>query len=240
MSQSKSNRTLTAIQLDDYREKGYVVLPGLFSDAEMLQCKQQAINALRELHELGNRSGVHVWMCEALDTNLRRWVTDERIVSVLEQLVGPDIEFLSVKSVYKDSGLRFASPWHQDWFYWHGANKLSAWIALDDATPENGCLRFVPATHRRAYDMIQVDEGNGFVLRVPESAFAGQQPETITVKRGDAVFFHDLAVHGSHANISGTDRWSFIATYRDASVKDDSVVWKSALVLRGKSVNVTE
>jgi ectoine hydroxylase-related dioxygenase (phytanoyl-CoA dioxygenase family) len=232
------DQILTAEQVNEYHQKGFVVVPGVFDASETGSIKEHVIEALRNLGELGNRTGVHVWMCEVLDTNLRRWVTDKRIVNALGQLVGQNIEFLSVKSVYKDRGLRFASPWHQDWFYWHGSNKISVWIALDDATPENGCLRFIPATHRQVYDMVQVDEGNGFVLRVPESAFNGLQPETVPVRRGDAVFFHDLAIHGSHANVSGTDRWSLIATYRDASVKDDSDVWKSSIVLRGKSVNV--
>jgi len=54
----------------------------------------------------------------------------------------------------------------------------------------------------------------------------------------DAVFFSELAIHASHPNTSGADRWSLISTYRDASVKDDSTVWKIAMVVSGKIVNV--
>lgn len=62
--------------------------------------------------------------------------------------------------------------------------------------------------------------------------------ETLPVQRGDAVFFHDLALHGSCPNSSGKERWSAIATYRDASQKDDSTVWSTAVVLSGHSVNI--
>lgn len=151
---------------------------------------------------------------------------------MLEQLVGPNVEFLSVKSVFKNRGLRFASPWHQDWFYWGGSNKISAWVALDEATPENGCLKIIPGTHRKVYVLVRVDKGNGFVLHVPEDTIRDLPVVTVALKRGDVVFFHDLALHASHENSSGVDRWSLITTYHDASVKDTSDVWKHTIVLR--------
>jgi hypothetical protein len=238
MVEQHVGHTLTAAQVNRYHEDGFLVVPGLFSADEVLEWKQHVVEALRVLGELGNRTGVHVWMSELLDPNLHRWVCDERFAAILGQLVGPNVEFLSVKSVFKNRDLRFASPWHQDWFYWRGSNKISAWVALDDATPENGCLKIIPRSHQKVYELIQVDEGNGFVLRVPEEALRGQPVVTVALKRGDVVCFHDLALHASHENSSGADRWSLITTYRDASIKDESDVWKSAIVLRGHSVNV--
>lgn len=238
MVEQHMRHPLTAARIDRYHDDGFIIVPQLFGEDEALACKQQTIDALRELKELGNRSGVHVWMSDGLDPNLRRWVTDERIAGIVAQLVGPNVEFLSVKSVFKHRDLRFASPWHQDWFYWRGTNKISVWVALDDAMAENGCLRIIPGTHHTVYEMERVDAGNGFVLRVPDNALQGQTPVTAAVRRGDAIFFHDLALHGSHENSSGADRWSLIATYRDAALKDDSDVWKSAIVLSGHSVNV--
>ena len=71
-----------------------------------------------------------------------------------------------------------------------------------------------------------------------DEALQGLPVETLPVRRGDAVFFHDLALHGSTPNINGADRWSAIATYRDASQKDESTVWRTAIVMSGTSVNV--
>ena len=237
LDQHPDPHPLSAAQVDRYHHDGFLAVPGLFSEAEVLAWKQHTIAALQRLNELGNPSGVHVWMCESLDPDLRLWVSDQHIVDILAQLVGANVEFLSVKSVFKDRNLRFASPWHQDWFYWRGTNKVSVWIALDDAVAENGCLRFIPRSHRSVQGMVHVEAANGFVLRVPEEAVQGQPIVAMPVRRGDAVFFHDLTLHSSYENNAGTDRWSLIATYRDASLKDDSDVWKSAIVLRGTSVN---
>ena len=52
--------------------------------------------------------------------------------------------------VFKNEAMTFASPWHQDWSYWYGAHKLSIWVALDDATVENGCLKLFPGSHKSA------------------------------------------------------------------------------------------
>lgn len=189
---------------------------------------------------LNEPSGVRVWMADAMDPVTQREVTNQRLLACLQQLIGPHVEFLSVKAVFKDHDTDFASPWHQDWFYWQGATKISAWIALDDAVPENGCLQIVPGSHRRVFEKKEVDDGKGFGHRVDEQDLAGLSVETVPVQRGDTIFFHDLAMHGSHPNTSGTDRWSAIATYRDGSQLDSSTVWKASIVMSGECVNVSQ
>ena len=74
--------------------------------------------------------------------------------------------------------------------------------------------------------------------KVYEEMVADQPTETLPVKRGDAVFFHDLTLHASCPNSNGQDRWTAIATYRSGGRKDSSTVWKSGLVLSGRSVNL--
>ncbi len=165
-------------------------------------------------------------------------VQDANVVAVLQQLLGPNVEFLSVKAVFKNAKTTFNSPWHQDWFYWQGSNKISIWIALDDATPENGCLRMVPGSQQKVFEMATVEDAKGFNRRVTDEALQGLPIDTLPVHRGDAVFFHDLALHSSCPNTNGKERWSAIATYRDASQADSSTVWDTAMVLSGQSVNV--
>ena len=74
--------------------------------------------------------------------------------------------------------------------------------------------------------------------RVRRSCRSSQICATVPIRRGSAIFFHDLALHGSCPNSSGQERWSAIATYRDASQQDDSTVWQTSVVLSGHSVNI--
>ena len=75
--------------------------------------------------------GVHVGLA-AQSPVFQTAVGDARILDILEGILAPDIEFLSDKFVFKSEAMTFASPWHQDWHYWHGAHKLSIWVALDE------------------------------------------------------------------------------------------------------------
>jgi ectoine hydroxylase-related dioxygenase (phytanoyl-CoA dioxygenase family) len=239
VDQSQAIKTeLNAAQVEQYHRDGYVVVQNLFDEAAVAEWKAILKARMAEEGKSNEPSGVRVWMADSMDPYTRDRVQDPKIVAILQQLLGPNVEFLSVKAVFKNAQTTFNSPWHQDWFYWQGSNKISVWIALDDATPENGCLRMVPGSQHQVFTMATVEDVHGFNRRVTDEDLQGWPIETLPVRRGDAVFFHDLALHGSCPNSSGKERWSAIATYRDASQKDDSTVWSTAVVLSGHSVNI--
>jgi phytanoyl-CoA hydroxylase len=223
-------------QLGNYRRDGYLLVADLFQPELMLEWKQ-AVNELLGQQSSGATGGVKVWMSDTLPDYFRRAMADDRIVRVLRRIIGEDVEFLSVKAVFKNDATRFSSPWHQDRFYWNGSEKISVWIALDDASEQNGCLKVIPRTHRERFEVMHVKTGQGFELQIDERKLDGMPVETLAVPRGGAVFFSDLLVHSSHPNTIGADRWAFIATYRDGGVKDGSTVWKTSMVVSGKSVN---
>lgn len=99
--------------------------------------------------------------------------------------------------------------WHQDYSYWTRTQPmahLTCWIGLDDATVDNGCLHYVPGSHR--WDLLPVTglandmEAIRGVLS-PEQA-AAFKPVAVELKRGQCSFHHPLMVHGSYEN--RTDR----------------------------------
>ncbi len=230
-------RTLTPAQVQEYNDNGFVVVPGLYTPEQAVYYKQILTNELQG-SAAGLISGVKVWMAPTLHPEVLKLMAEPNIVAMLNQVSGPDLEFLSGKVVFKSKDTTFGSPWHQDWFYWNGPTKVSVWIALDDATPENGCLMFAPGTHKKVFKMYVAD-GNAFVNRITESDLAEYKKVDVAVKRGDAVIFHDLAAHASHNNTAKIDRWSFISTYRSGAAFDDSKVWEKGMLITGKSLNPT-
>jgi ectoine hydroxylase-related dioxygenase (phytanoyl-CoA dioxygenase family) len=101
--------------------------------------------------------------------------------------------------------------WHQDYSYWTRTEPmahLTCWIALDDATRENGCLQYVPGSHR--WDLLP-KTGLAGTMAAIESVLTAEQrarftPVAIELKRGQAAFHHPLMVHGSSANVSDRPR----------------------------------
>ncbi|MFN8490470.1 MAG: phytanoyl-CoA dioxygenase family protein [Caldilineaceae bacterium] len=234
-----SRQWLTEAEVAQYQRDGYVIVPDLISPDEASAWKEKLKERLATEGLLGNiPSGVRVWMADNMDPFSRAQFQSPRMVAILQQLIGPNIEFLSYKAVFKNAKTAFRSPWHQDWAYWQGSPKLSVWIALDEATPANGCLQLIPGSHRQVVAMKNVEDGQGFIHRITEEDVADLPIVTAPVPRGAGIFFHDLALHASCPNINGQDRWSVIPTYRDASQVDSSTVWQTALVLSGSSVNV--
>jgi ectoine hydroxylase-related dioxygenase (phytanoyl-CoA dioxygenase family) len=242
-----ATRSLSPAEVVAFQRDGFIVVPHLYTAEQMLEWKRLIQGVLEEEKKQAGdswnmaTSGVRVWNVEAIHPSLLAAMKDEHVTPILKQIIGPDVEFLSAKAVFKNDATSFASPWHQDWFYWEGAHKISVWIAMDDATPENGCLKMIPGSHKRAFDKT-VRDGNAFVNQIDDKELEGLPVSTLAVERGGAVFFHDRAVHSSYPNTARKDRWSLISTYRDASAPDecqDSLkeFWKKPMVVSGKSVN---
>jgi len=228
---------LTAEEVAQYHRDGYLTVRNLISEQDAVQWKEALKARVVELDKLNEPSGVCVFMPEMMDSYTNTKVQDAKTVAILQQLIGPNVEFLSVKAVFKNAKTTFSSPLHHDWAYWQGTNKISIWIALDDAAPDNGCMRMAAGSHRKVAEINNVDDANGFNRRVSEDVLKEFAIETLPVKKGDAIFFHDLTLHDSCPNTSGRDRWCAISTYRDASQKDTSTVWTTSIVLSGESVN---
>lgn len=215
----------------EFEERGYVVLKGLYPAEEMDGWKSRIRKKLVEKGWDRNPSGVSVWMLNDVDDFFLGKLTDPRLAEALKAILGPAVEFLSVKPVYKDQTTRFGSPWHQDWWYWRGSHKISVWIAVDRATRANGCLMMIPGSHGEILEGSKAEAAAVFNKRIDESKVNLAAAVSLEVEPGDAVIFHDLTLHASHPNDAGEDRWSFIATYRDGGEPDASTVWKEGLRL---------
>lgn len=99
--------------------------------------------------------------------------------------------------------------WHQDYSYWTRTQPmahLTCWIGLDDATVDNGCLQYVPRSHRWNLLPITGLAGNMDAIRkvLSPEQMAEFQPVPIELKKGECAFHHPLLIHGSQEN--RTDR----------------------------------
>ncbi len=99
--------------------------------------------------------------------------------------------------------------WHQDYSYWtrtEPMTHLTCWIGLDDATRDNGCLHYVPGSHRWRLLPVTGLAGDMDAIQavLSDEQKRAWKPVAIELKRGQAAFHHPLMVHGSYEN--RTDR----------------------------------
>lgn len=111
--------------------------------------------------------------------------------------------------------------WHQDYSYWTATEPmthLTCWIALDDSTQQNGCLYYVPGSHR--WNLLPVTGLTGNMDEIMTVLSDEQRiafhPVPIELKRGQCTFHHPLMTHGSYANRSDrARRATLINFFRD-------------------------
>ncbi len=111
--------------------------------------------------------------------------------------------------------------WHQDYSYWQRTEPmahLTCWIALDDATTENGCIHYVPGSHR--WELLPITGLAGDMDAIQSVLSPSQrrefQPVAIELRRGEATFHHPLMVHGSFENRSPRPRRAVVLNaFRD-------------------------
>jgi phytanoyl-CoA hydroxylase len=134
--------------------------------------------------------------------------------------VGLFTEKLNVKRA--DVGGRYAL--HQDYPYWRDAadepeRLVTAWVALDDATVENGALEVLPGSHRRG--MVPGRESDRAFERneIDEAAFDTSSMVPVEVAAGGIVFFGPYLVHRSAPNRSPHDRRALLYTYQRSGLR---------------------
>jgi hypothetical protein len=105
--------------------------------------------------------------------------------------------------------------WHQDYSYWTRTGPiqhLTCWVALDDATTDNGCMYYIPKSHE--WGLLDKPElagdMNGIMDYLTEEQKAAFKPVPIEIKAGYGSFHHPLLVHGSYENKSNRSRRAFV------------------------------
>ena len=151
-------------------------------------------------------------------------MANPKILDALESLIGPEIFANPVYNTRPKVPKVAASavPWHQDKSYWPDANAnpvITVWIALVDATLENGCLHIMPRTHKQKVLSWHAETytGTGFTEiddEYIEQLLPEKQVAPLPVKRGTAILFNDRCIHKSTPNNSNGVRWSVDLRYQ--------------------------
>jgi ectoine hydroxylase-related dioxygenase (phytanoyl-CoA dioxygenase family) len=137
------------------------------------------------------------------------------------QLLGGAVRFWHDQLFCKPAHHGGVVAWHQDFSYWTRTRPmahLSCWIGLDDSTPENGCVHYVPGSHK--WNLLPIT-GLANDMSSIESVLTDEQksqfkPIPIELKKGECSFHHPLMVHGSYANVSDRPRrGTVINVFRD-------------------------
>ncbi len=216
---------LTNKQKEAFDRDGFLIISKLFDDEEIgyLKDKSKRDKAMDD-HSFsradreGGQVRLSLWN-HAGDNLYGMFARCRRIVDTMEELLEDEVYHYHSKMILKDPKVGGAWDWHQDYGYWYENGCLypdmaSAFIAVDKATKENGCLQVIPGSHKlgRIQHARNSEQAGADMERV-EVAIERLGLMHVEMQPGDCLFFHANTLHRSDQNRSENPRWSMICCY---------------------------
>ncbi|HEX5554295.1 MAG TPA: phytanoyl-CoA dioxygenase family protein [Chitinophagaceae bacterium] len=214
---------LSSEQIQQYQDDGFLVIDD-FLNKDELEVWRTAVTAAAEKrhgNKLPDRASVYgkgdekekdyydkvfdqlinLWKDNEA---IRRLILDERIGKMAARLADVD----GIRAWHDQALIKrpWANPtsWHLDTPYWSFSDRkaLSIWIALDDATLENGCLFFIPGTHKKTtFENPGIGKNMDAIFDFYPD-FKRSRSVAAPMKAGSCSFHNGLTIHGAHANMT--------------------------------------
>lgn len=163
------------------------------------------------------------------------------MLDMVEPLIGPDIVLWGCQVFCKPPRDGREVPWHQDGRYWpiRPMATVTAWIALDDSTADNGCMRFLPGSHGagRSYRH-RTDERPDLALDLTIDEDLDLATARDVLLQAGQMSLHDVfLVHGSNPNRSARRRAGLALRYMPAASLFDRAMYEPRTLPNGLKVD---
>ncbi|MDA0340044.1 MAG: phytanoyl-CoA dioxygenase family protein [Proteobacteria bacterium] len=227
---------LSTAELSRFHDQGYLVAQGFLDGdeiAHLTTCYMDTVERLRTEQSLENvQSGgdrdkdfqvFQIRTAHLQHPIFGMLIHDTRLLDMVEGLIGPDIRLVHYQGLYKPPRTGGIIGWHQDnrYFEVEGERTVSVWLALDDATVENGCMWYLPGGHDRMREHRQLwdtDQKKGFYFAIDE--IDESHAEAAPVPAGGLSIHHCLMPHRSLRNETDRPRRGLAMHFMDAKAPD--------------------
>lgn len=225
------NNQLTDAQIASYRENGFLIIEDFLDESE-LETWRSAVDeavALRDENRLPEgsyqlarkvttedeavfRQRVNLWMDHA---GVRALMLDGRLGKMAADLEG--IEGIRIWHDQALIKLPWANPttWHQDNTKWSfkSEHAITIWVALDAVTVQNGCMFFMPGSHKKRRDDYPAAGKHVGAMFEAYPDLGETEPVPVVMPAGGCSFHNGLIVHAANANMTPYPRRAFTCAY---------------------------
>ena len=233
-------RTLTPAQVAGFNRDGYIKPIRIFERAEIAAIRAYFDDLLARTMAAGGNSysisTAHLRYGRVYDI-----LTHPRLVASIRDLLGDDVIAWGSHFFCKMPGDGKRVSWHQDASYWPltPSKAVTAWLAIDDASVENACMRYIPGTHllgHLTYTLSEDDDSNVLNQTVVGADQLGS-PVDVELEAGEISLHSDLLLHGSEANQSSRRRCGLTLRYCPAEVRA-GLGWNAkGVIVSGKDLS---
>ncbi len=242
---------LSSEQLATFKAAGHVTVPGLLNEVQIAAAlrdielwSQEFLSGLNEdQNQWFLESGGAAPVLRKLDNPayhrdiFRQLATSSRLVSTVEQLIGKGVSVFFSQVFCKPPEVGGPKPVHQDNFYFgpdDEAATLTVWIALDDATVENGCLFYADGSNLDHVYHHVAPPMEPFNLQVDPDFISQYEMTPAPVPAGGVSFHHGNTWHQSSANTSDRPRRAIVFHYlrNDATLVQPALSYDQSIVIK--------
>ncbi|MCS7464289.1 phytanoyl-CoA dioxygenase family protein [Paenibacillus doosanensis] len=214
-------RILTAEEKKHYDELGYVVVSDFFSVNELSEINKELDGCEAPVQSTGEHEGF-TYQLAMLTDKTKAFAYDERILTLIEDIVKPGISIFSSKLLTKLPHSPSVCHWHQDDAYYtevvNSDTRMSIWVPLQDTDEKNGCLWIVPGSHKQGLLPYTVKNNGTCRKALVEEQVDLSKAEPVPMKAGSILLFNALTWHSSKGNETDQIRRAFIVSYQEATV----------------------
>ncbi|MCH2022624.1 MAG: phytanoyl-CoA dioxygenase family protein [Saprospiraceae bacterium] len=228
---------ITLENIEFYKKNGFLIAEDLFSSDQIDDIKIETLNifkggrglieGLQKASEQDNEIDIlRKYLCihfpHKLSPVIYKYMSHNRMVNILKEIISPNVKSMQSMLFVKAPG-KPGQSWHQDEYYipTRDCSLTGAWIAIDDADIENGCIWVIPQTHnpakiysRKLYDGKEYGEHD----IIDPTLFDHSKAIPVEVKSGAVVFFNGYLLHSSGRNHS-KDRFRRALVYHYMSAE---------------------
>lgn len=229
--------TLTPQEIEQFHTDGFVVPRFRLSDERVAQLRDALDRVIESNPDTRPERLVSVHITGPTtegvtgDREFFDLTRDAALVDLVEQLIGPDVILWGCQAFCKPPGDGMEVPWHQDGHYWpiRPLATCTLWVAIDDSTRENGCLRVIPGSHRppKLYRHVKEDRDDLTLnQRVADGQFDPAAAVDIELQAGQMSLHDVYLIHGSNANRSPHRRAGLAVRYLPGSSHFDRTIYE--------------
>ena len=169
-----------------------------------------------------------------------RLIGDDRLLDIAEVFVGPNIGLFASHYISKPPYSGKQVLWHQDGSLWNlePVHVVTLWLAVDHSTPDNGCVRLIPGSHKHEFSDVLLNDrvDNVLGVEIPAADVDESRAVDMVLAPGDVEVHHPNIIHGSNANASPNRRCGLTIRYIPTSTRITGAEqpFPSAFHLRGE------
>ncbi|MDA9648973.1 phytanoyl-CoA dioxygenase family protein [Alphaproteobacteria bacterium] len=229
---------LSNSQINQYKNDGYVIPDFKMPEEVLLKIEKRHTDLLKKHPEFKN-------YCSAIlsyDEGFLDFCKNEKILDYISQLIGPDFALWNSSFFAKPPIDGHATPWHQDGQYWpiRPLATCTVWLAIDNSTPDNGCLKFIKGSHiDQKLKSHNINNNKNLTLNqeLSNKEFDETKAINLVLERGQ-ISLHDVyLVHGSEANNSPNSRRAMTMRFMPTSSIFDHQLVKDKNLFSKLNVN---